>query len=52
VPSEHDLIQRIQSHVTRLHQTMAEAEFWHNRSLKQAVYEVSVAVPKLEIIFV
>jgi hypothetical protein len=36
MPSERDLIQQIQSHVTRLVQAVADAGFWHDRWLEQA----------------
>jgi nucleotide-binding universal stress UspA family protein/energy-coupling factor transporter ATP-binding protein EcfA2 len=36
MPSERDLIQQIQSHVTRLVQAVSDARFWHDRWLQQA----------------
>ncbi|MBM4430508.1 MAG: hypothetical protein FJ026_09215, partial [Chloroflexi bacterium] len=39
MPSERDLIQQIQSHITRLVQAMADAGFWHGRWLRQAEEE-------------
>ncbi len=36
MPSERDLIQQIQSHVTRLVQAVADAQFWYDRWLEQA----------------
>ncbi|MFQ5856288.1 MAG: hypothetical protein ACE5LU_11660 [Anaerolineae bacterium] len=39
MPPERDLIQRIQSQVSRLVQAVADAEFWHDRWLEQAEEE-------------
>jgi S-DNA-T family DNA segregation ATPase FtsK/SpoIIIE len=48
MPSEHDLIRQIQSHVTRLVQAVADAGFWHDRWLVQAEQEHRHQVAQLE----
>jgi len=48
MPSERDLIQQIQSHVTRLVQAVADAGFWHDRRLEQAGQEHRHQVAGLE----
>ncbi|MBC7264338.1 MAG: hypothetical protein H5T64_08250 [Chloroflexi bacterium] len=39
MPSERDLIQQVQSHVRRLVQALADAQYWHDRWLGQAEQE-------------
>jgi energy-coupling factor transporter ATP-binding protein EcfA2 len=39
MPSERDLIQKVQLHITHLQQAVAGAEFWHDRCLEQTEQE-------------
>jgi len=48
MPSERDLINQIQSHVTRLVQAAADAQFWHDRWLEQAGQEHQRRVAEFE----
>jgi energy-coupling factor transporter ATP-binding protein EcfA2 len=48
MPSERDLIHQIQSHVTRLVQAVADAQFWHDHWLKQAGQEHEHHVAEIE----
>ncbi len=48
MPSEKELIQQIESHVTLLAQAVSDAQFWYDRILEQAEEEYQANVEKSE----